>query len=146
MTRERMLDDFPLRSQDKLRYGDTDRQGHINNAVFATFFETGRVELVYEALQPALEPGHAFVIARIEIDFLGEVLWPGTVDIGTAVSRLGRSSIGLEQALYQNGQCAARAVGIVVLTDTATRRSTPLTAAMRERLQSYLVDPRPAGA
>jgi acyl-ACP thioesterase len=29
------IDDFPLRTYEKLRYVDTDRQGHVNNAVFA---------------------------------------------------------------------------------------------------------------
>lgn len=43
MTDAPTLAAYPLHSRDKLRYGDTDRQGHINNAVFATFFETGRV-------------------------------------------------------------------------------------------------------
>ncbi len=36
------LEEFPLRTSDKVRYGDTDRQGHVNNAVFSTFLETGR--------------------------------------------------------------------------------------------------------
>lgn len=35
------LEDFPLRTYDKIRYADTDQQGHVNNAVFATFLETG---------------------------------------------------------------------------------------------------------
>ncbi|MET3446565.1 hypothetical protein [Ralstonia sp. 1138] len=33
MTTTPSLSDYPLHSTDKLRYGDTDRQGHINNAV-----------------------------------------------------------------------------------------------------------------
>ncbi|MFZ9635943.1 MAG: hypothetical protein ACO3EK_19200, partial [Alphaproteobacteria bacterium] len=37
-------EDYPRHSQDKLRYGDTDRLGHVNNAAFSTFLETGRVE------------------------------------------------------------------------------------------------------
>ncbi len=37
------LDAFPLRTHEKLRYADTDRQGHINNAVFATLLETGLI-------------------------------------------------------------------------------------------------------
>jgi acyl-CoA thioesterase FadM len=34
---------YKIWTYDKLRYNDTDRQGHVNNAIFATFFETGRV-------------------------------------------------------------------------------------------------------
>ena len=33
-------DAFPSRTHDKLRYNDTDRQGHVNNAVFSTFLES----------------------------------------------------------------------------------------------------------
>ncbi|MEH0072540.1 thioesterase family protein [Pannonibacter sp. Pt2-lr] len=105
------LSDYPLHSEDKLRYRDTDRQGHVNNAVFATFLETGRVEVLYGAgkLQQSLaDDGAAFVIARLELDFLAEVTWPGTVVTGTRVKAVGRSSITLEQAVFQNGACVAR--------------------------------------
>ncbi|ALV28728.1 acyl-CoA thioesterase [Pannonibacter phragmitetus] len=123
------LEDFPLHSEDKLRYGDTDRQGHVNNAVFSTFLETGRVEALYGAgasQQGLEEEGAAFVIARLELDFLAEVTWPGTVVTGTRVKAVGRSSITLEQALFQNGACVARAVSVVVQMDEATRKSRPL--------------------
>ena len=54
------LGDFAGQAYDKLRYGDTDRQGHVNNAVFATFMETGRVELIYSPQDPLLEDGFSF--------------------------------------------------------------------------------------
>jgi acyl-CoA thioester hydrolase len=38
------LDDYPFKTYDKIRYRDTVRQNHVNNAVFSTFLETGRVE------------------------------------------------------------------------------------------------------
>lgn len=62
------LEDFVGQSYDKLRYGDTDRQGHVNNAVFATFMETGRVELIYNPADPLLEDGFSFVLAKLDID------------------------------------------------------------------------------
>lgn len=42
------LADFPFTSFDKLRYCDTDKQGHVNNAVFSTFLETGRAEFLLD--------------------------------------------------------------------------------------------------
>ena len=33
------LDHYPFWTEEKLRNADTDRLGHVNNAVFATFFE-----------------------------------------------------------------------------------------------------------
>ena len=59
------LAEFPLHSHDKLRYADTDRQGHINNSVFSTLLETGRVEFLHDSTRRILEPNRAFVIARL---------------------------------------------------------------------------------
>src|ERR1700722_2154599 len=46
------LSDFALHTYDKLRYADTDRQGHVNNAVFSTALETGRAEFLYDPDAP----------------------------------------------------------------------------------------------
>lgn len=136
MTTQPTLDSFPARAFDKLRYGDTDRQGHVNNAVFATFFETGRVEMILAEDAPLTEAGQSFVLARIEIDLVAEILWPGTVDIGSAIGRIGRSSIGIEQALFQNGKLCAKATSVVVLVDDTTHRSTPFSATALARLEA----------
>ena len=37
------IEDFPFRATEKLRFGDMDRQGHVNNVAYMSFFETGRV-------------------------------------------------------------------------------------------------------
>ncbi|MBO3760437.1 acyl-CoA thioesterase [Ciceribacter sp. L1K22] len=132
------LEDFPGRSYDKLRYGDTDRQGHVNNAVFATFMETGRVELVYSGEKPLLEQGFSFVLAKIDINYLAEVLWPGTVEIGTRVAKVGNSSVTMEQALFQNGTCRATATSVVVHFDETKRKSHPFSEAQREAMRRWM--------
>ena len=50
------LSDFALQTYDKLRYADTDRQGHVNNAVFSTALETGRAEFLYDPYVPWPNP------------------------------------------------------------------------------------------
>jgi acyl-CoA thioester hydrolase len=92
MPNDPRLSDFPVRSYDKIRYADTDRQGHANNAVFATILETGRVEILYDAEAPLAGPDGEFVIARLVLDFRGEIRWPGTVQVGTRVRAVGKSS------------------------------------------------------
>ncbi|PNG25081.1 acyl-CoA thioesterase [Methylocella silvestris] len=139
MTEDVQLEHYAFRTSDKIRYGDTDRQGHVNNAVFATFLELGRVEALLSAASPVLEPGTALVIARLVIDFKAEITWPGEVAIATRVASVGRSSIKLEQGLFQHGRCAATAESVIVLTDEATRRSRPLSAAAAV----WLLDPAP---
>ncbi len=129
------LSEFPFIAREKLRYGDTDRQGHVNNAVFATFLETGRVEMLFNCGVDLMGENGAFVLARLLLDFRREVNWPGEVEIGTRVAGLGRSSLQFGQAVFQDGQCVATAETTVVLTDVTTRRSKPFSDAARVFLQ-----------
>lgn len=133
------LSQYPLVTFEKLRYADTDRQGHINNAVFATMLETGRVELLYHPQQPLFEAGCAFVIASLQLEFRGEINWPGQVDIGTRVAAVGRSSLTLEQGLFQEGGCVATAKTVIVQINESSRRSHPLSPATLQRLSTFMV-------
>lgn len=137
MSSERDLTDrrlFPSWARDILRYGDTDRQGHVNNVAFATFCETGRVAMLYDWQNPMAPPGCSFVIARLILDFRGEIFWPGKVDIGTGVLSIGNSSFTLAQGVFVEERCVATSEAVIVLTDESTRRSTPLPQSVRDRL------------
>ena len=129
------LDDFPLRATDKIRYGDTDRQGHVNNAVFGTFFETGRVELLWDSKSPIVDVGCSFVIAKLTIEFRAEMTWPGEVVIGTRVGKIGKSSVVLEQVLFQADRLTATAESIIVMIDDTTHRSKALSESAIARLK-----------
>ena len=130
------LEAYPLVTHDKLRYADTDRQGHVNNAVFVTFLETGRVEVLHAPDAPLADHGCEFVIAHLTMDFRSELRWPGQVDIGVRVARIGTSSVHIHQGLFQNGQCAATAATVIVQVSLETGRSHPLTAAAIARFEA----------
>ena len=138
------LTDFPSQTYDKLRYGDTDRQGHVNNAVFTTLFETGRIAVLEAGDRPLTEPGYDFVLARITIDYLAEIRWPGTVEIGTAVKSVGNSSLTVTQALFQHGRCVATAEAIMVQVDSQAHRSVPLSPAQRDAYNALKLKVAPA--
>lgn len=138
MTTTPTLQDFPFRARDKLRYGDTDKLGHVNNAVFSTFLETGRVEMLYRPESPLLSEGADFVIANLNIDYLNEITFPGEVEIGTRVTKLGTSSVRMEQVVFQNGTCAAHAQTVIVQMDKTTRRSKPFSPEARAMLEGFI--------
>jgi acyl-CoA thioester hydrolase len=54
------------------------------------------------------------------------------------VGRVGRSSVTIEQAIFQDGACVATAETVVVHMDEATRRSRPLSEPTAGRLRSLL--------
>jgi acyl-CoA thioester hydrolase len=132
-----VLADYPHRVRDIIRYADLDPQGHVNNAVFATYFESGRVAMFREPDLGIGVPNATFVLVRQEIDFLKELRWPGNVEIGTALAELGRSSFTVVQTIFNGNTCAAAGRATLVMIDTVTRRAAPLADAAKAKLEPW---------
>jgi acyl-CoA thioester hydrolase len=131
------LADFPHQVRDIVRFRDMDAQRHVNNAVYSTYFETGRVAMFR---QPDLSVGvdnATFVLARAEIDFLRELHWPGDLVVGTALKRFVRKSFVVAQAVFQGDVCAATGDFTMVTLDKATRQPIPLPEAVIARLSLW---------
>ncbi len=129
----------PRVTTEKLRFNDTDMLGHINNAIYSVILEAGRVELVREAGLLDPERGHGVVIARLELDFLREMNWPGEVRCETVIHKLGNKSFQLRQHLVSDGHITARAHTVLTTFDMATRKAIPLTEAWRTTLDQWFV-------
>jgi acyl-CoA thioester hydrolase len=131
------LADYPHQVRDIVRFRDMDAQGHVNNAVYSTYFETGRVVMFRN---PDLSVGIdnvTFVLVRAEINFMRELRWPGDLTIGTALKSFGRRSFVVAQAVFQGEHCAAFGRLVMVLLDKETRRPTPLPAELVTRLSQW---------
>ncbi len=138
------LDDYPYRLSDNVRFGDLDPNNHVNNATYATYFETSRVSLIRDPRFGLMPPGLSWVLAHLAIDFRAEVHWPGEVELGLSVSGIGRTSVTYDQAVFHNGACAASAVAITVLVDMKSRAPTPLTDEVIRKFQPWMRH-KPAG-
>lgn len=133
------LIDYLVIATDKLRYADIDRQGHINNALFSTFLETGRVELIYNPNLVVKPKNAEFVIASLSIQYIHEILWPGLVEIGTIIKKIGNSSITFQQGIFQNQILCASAETVIVQINSDSHTAMPLTLETIEGLNKYLI-------
>jgi len=131
------LADYPHQVRDIVRFRDMDAQRHVNNAVYSTYFETGRVAMFRD---PDLGVGVAnvtFVLVRAEIDFLRELHWPGDLMVGTALKKFGRRSFVVAQAVFQREHCAAVGDFTMVTLNKETREPIPLPEAVIARLSPW---------
>lgn len=128
---------YPHRLETDIRYGDTDRQGHVNNAVYATLFEHGRTALFNDHLGDVVTGGREPVLVRLVVDFRREFHWPGRVTVATAVARLGTTSVTFAQAVFTGDAPAATGETVVVQLDSATRRPLAWSAAQRAVLARF---------
>ncbi len=132
------LEDFPYRLTDNVRFADLDPNNHVNNAVYASYFETGRVTLMKDRAYGLMPEGFAWIMVRLDIHFRAELRWPGTIDLGLGVSKFGRISVTFDQVVFSAGQCVASAQSVSVLLDEATRKPTPLTEQIIENFKPWL--------
>lgn len=102
----------------QLRYGDTDALGHVNNAVFASFAEVGRIAFVKAVDLPLAN----FILARIAMDFRRQVYLLDDVTMTTEISEIGNSSITFTQIVFANGEVAAEIEAVAVWFDFDTQR------------------------
>lgn len=132
------LEEFPYRLGDNIRFGDLDPNWHVNNAVFATYFESARVMLMKDPNNGLMPKGLTWIMVRLDIQFRAELRWPGTIEIGLGIGRLGRTSATFEQAIFSQHACAASAQAVNVLIDETTRKPTPLTTELINNFQPWL--------
>ena len=132
------LEDFPYRLTDNVRFADLDPNQHVNNAVYATYFETGRVTLMKDRSYGLMPEGVTWIMVRLDMHFRAELRWPGTIEMGLGVIKFGRTSVTFDQAVFSEGKCVASAQSVSVLLDEATRKPTPLTPEIIRNFQPWL--------
>ena len=138
------LEDFPYRLSDNVRFADLDPNQHVNNAVYASYFETGRVTLVKDRSYGLMPEGLGWMLVQLDIHFRAELRWPGQIDLGLGVAKFGRTSVAFDQVVFAEGKCVASARATTVLISEATRKPVPLTEAIKANFQRWIrrgVDP-----
>ena len=132
------LEDYPYRLSDNVRFADLDPNDHVNNAVYASYFETGRVTLMKDRSYGLMPPGVAWIMVRLDIHFRAELRWPGTIELGLGVTKFGRTSVTFEQVVFSGGKCVASAQSVSVLLDEVTRKPMPLTPEIIAKFEPWI--------
>jgi acyl-CoA thioester hydrolase len=119
-----------------LRYQDLDPLGHVNNAGLPMFFEQARCEFFHKVLKTKGREHLDTVLARITMDYLKEIHYPGHVEIGTICTRIGTKSLTLAHGVFSGAgeTCLGTGEAILVIYDLVTRTSVPIPADVREAL------------
>ena len=133
---------FNYWTQDRIRFADTDLMGHVNNGAYANYLETGRVSILWSAMAD-IGLDHGWVIARLTLDYVQEVLFPRGSDadpfihIGTRTMRVGTKSVIFGQGLFVEGTVRAKAISSVVAVDKETGQTILISDPVRAKLLSY---------
>ena len=123
-----------------MRLGDLDPFGHVNNAVIATYVEQGRVLYLRDVLGTGVDPvSMPFILAMLKIDYLSQVMFRDTVEVGSRVDWIGRTSFSMSHLLTATpqGRLVAEADTILVAYDYETEKPMPVPDAWREAFATW---------
>ena len=120
----------------QVRFRDLDALGHVNNAVYLTYFEAARMAYwMHVNGRPDLR-SMDMILARAEVDYRAPVGYGDELEVGVRCASVKRSSFVLEQALVdrRTGRLVAEARKVLVHYDYEAGRSKPLTEDQRQLL------------
>lgn len=127
-----------LRVDIQLRYSDLDAMGHVNNARYAEYLEVARMDL--SARLGIRDVDDLSVLARLELDYVGEVRQGQALVIESLVERVGRTSWVIVNRFLADGVPCAYARSVQVSVD-AQHVPRPLPDAFAGRVQRVMVRP-----
>lgn len=129
-----------ITEQIKPRFNDLDPFQHVNNAIFTTYLEVGRVALFRKIRSELNNQGLTFILARLEIDYVSPIFFESKVEVKTWVSRIGTKSFDLNYHLYdyESGKTYAKGKSIQVRFDYSRQQSIPIDDELRMYLEKHL--------
>ena len=133
----RPRDDYRYFTNITTRWADNDAYGHVNNTVYYQWFDSAvNAWLVDAGLLDIVGRDPIGLVAETGCTFFAPLSFPGDVEVGIAVQRLGSSSVTYRIGVFAAGASEPAAQGHFthVYVDRVTRRPMPFPDAWRATL------------
>ena len=124
-----------------VRFSDLDALGHVNNAVFFTYFEEGRKKFSKKYFKVSDPSDFRFIMAHTRCDYLKPVMFVDKVTLQMWVKDIGTKSFAFEYKLvHQSDESIVYATGesVQVCYDYKKNHSIVVPDKMKEKLTAYL--------
>ena len=119
----------------RVRWGDCDAFGHVNNASYLSYFEEARIDY-WKAVVPDV-PFTGMAIVHTAVDFRGQAFPGDTLTIKVAVTELKRTSFWAAYEVLKGDAVMATGRSAQVFFDYETQQAAVIPAAFRQTVASY---------
>jgi len=126
--------------EERVRFGDVDAMGHVNNVTYIRHMETARTEYyMARAGQHALEEMD-IILARVACDFRSPAKFGETIIIAVWPTRIGETAFTLAYRLTEkaSGRLVAEGETVQVAYDYAMKSKKPIPPTLRALLEREL--------
>ncbi|HEY3367706.1 MAG TPA: thioesterase family protein [Symbiobacteriaceae bacterium] len=127
------MEGYHFTVDERVIWRDLDSLGHVNNAVYATYFETGRIEYFGQVIGDYQEIS-SLILAEITVTYKSPAYLGETLVIGVRISEVRNSSFIMESQItdQKTGRLVATSRAVLVCFDYTAQRSVPVPAAWRD--------------
>jgi acyl-CoA thioester hydrolase len=121
----------------QVRFSDIDVMGHVNNAVYLSYFEMTRVHYFRELLGLEWDwKSHGVLLVRNEIDYIKPILIQHVPEIYMYFEEAGSKSIRLSYDVKVNGEIYTKGVSVMVSFDSRVGKTTVIPEEMKAALET----------
>ena len=124
----------------QIRFNDIDILGHLNNTVYAQFFDIGKMHLFGECLGEEINWSEATpVLVHMEVDFLSPVFLESKIKVNSYITGFGNKSFSMVQEIEdtETGEIHCRAKNIMVAFNPKTSEGMPVPDNWKDKLSLY---------
>jgi acyl-CoA thioester hydrolase len=116
------------------RYADYDTKGHVNNAVYLTYFEMARHRAWVDALDG--DADFPFIVAEATVRYLSQAMIGEPLDIEICTTEIRTKAWVWSYVIRasRDERVVAEGKTVQVMFDYANRRTIPIPDDLRERL------------
>lgn len=138
-------EDFKVAAPIEVRFRDLDGLGHVNNAVFLTYFEMARGHYWKALGLHDWSSLGTYLVARAEVDFRSPVRLSDSLVCHVRVAAIGTRSFRMDYLLVVAGTGRVAALGrtVLVMVDETLGRSVPLSDDMKRMVRRFEGRPLP---
>ena len=118
-------------------FRDIDYFGHVNNAVYLTYFEIARTSLWFSITGGSEPDDITFIVARAECDFRRPIHME-TIEIAVRITDMRTSSLDFVYEIRKDHDDEIAATGkvVVVMFDWQTRSKVPISDGLRQKVEA----------
>lgn len=120
----------------KVRFGDTDMLGHVNNSVYLSYLEDARLQFM-EDLEIQEVP---LILASVKADFRAQAFFKQNLLIETTVKRIGNSSFDIYNRIVDEttNQLIFESLTTIVRFNYHTQSSESIPDDFRQKLLQFM--------
>lgn len=133
-----MMEGFQATVDVQVRFRDTDALGHVNNAVYLSWMELGRMAFT-DAVLPEIDwTKIGFILAHVSIDYMEPVFLGDKVKVYMRAGKIGGKSVVLECLITKTDKKGerptAKGTNIIVAFDYTKNVSVPIPEDWKEAI------------